>query len=83
MFRKACRQQCDQIGRFFKVLGDKISKKVAQIISNFSGYFEKPNSYVKTAMATSWVTFGNIWATFTPASGHTGQQLCRRSKKIS
>ena len=66
-----------------KFLVTKFLKKVAQIISNFSGYFEKPNSYVKTAMATSWVTFGNIWATFTPASGHTGQQLCRRSKKIS
>ena len=37
--------------------------KVAQIIK-FLGYFEKPHSYVKTAVATSWVTFGNIWATF-------------------
>ena len=52
--------QCDQIGRFLKVLCNKISSKT----SNFFGYFEKPHSYVKTCMATSWVTFGNIWATF-------------------
>ena len=56
--------QFDQIGRFLKVLGDKFSKKVAHIFSNFLGYFEKHHSYVKTVVATSWVTFVNIWATF-------------------
>ena len=44
--------QCDQIGRFLKVLGNKIS-------NNFLGYFEKTHSYVKTALATFWATFGN------------------------
>ena len=39
--------QCDQIGLFLKVLTN-----VALIISNFLG---------STAVATSWVTFGNIW----------------------
>ena len=28
------------------------------MIGNFSGYFEKPDSYVKTALATFW---GNFW----------------------
>ena len=56
--------ECDQIGRFLKVLDNKILTKVAQIISNFLGCFEKPHSYVKTAVGTSWVTFGDIWATF-------------------
>ena len=39
-------KQCDQIGRFFKFLGDKISKKVAQMIGNFLG------KYVKNAVVT-------------------------------
>ena len=30
-------------------------------MANFWGYFEKPHSYVKTAVATYAVTFGNIW----------------------
>ena len=33
------------------------------MIINFLGYFEKPHFYVKTAVATYWVTFGNSWAT--------------------
>ena len=32
--------QCDQIGQFFKVLGDTFSHKVAQIYGGFLGYFE-------------------------------------------
>ena len=35
------------------------------MIGNFLGYFEKPHSYVKTALATFWATFGEKnWATF-------------------
>ena len=49
---------------FFKFLVNKFLSKVAQIISNFLGYFEKPYSYIKTAVATSRVTFGNILAAF-------------------
>ena len=56
--------QSDQIGRFLKVLGNKISSKSSQIIGNFLGYFEYPHSYVKTAVATFWATLGNIWTTF-------------------
>ena len=33
-------QQCDQIGRFSKVLGNKLAK-VAQNIGDFLGHFEK------------------------------------------
>ena len=42
----------------------KFLTNLAQIIGNFLCYFEKPHSYVKTGVATSWVTLGNIWATF-------------------
>ena len=59
-----CRDQCDQIGRFWKLLVTKFLSKVAQIIGNFLGYFEKSHSFVKNYAATSWVTFGNFWATF-------------------
>ena len=57
-------QQCDQIGRFFKLQGDKKSTKVAQVIGNFLGYFEKSHSCVSTAASSFWVTFGKIWALF-------------------
>ena len=42
------------------------------MMANFLGYFEKPHSYDKTALATFWATFGTSWATFTPTSGHIG-----------
>ena len=57
-------EQCDQIGRFFKDLGDKFITKVAQMIVDFLGNFKNPHSCVKTAAATFWATFGNVWATF-------------------
>ena len=60
--------QYDQIGGFLKFLGNKISNKSSP---NFLGYFEKPHFYVKTAVATFGATFGIIWATFFPTSGHT------------
>ena len=50
--------QCGQIGRFLKVLGDRISSKKAQMIGNFLGYFEIPHSYVIATLATFWATFG-------------------------
>ena len=54
-----------RLGDFFKVLGTKISSKEAQTIGNFLGYFEKPHSDVKTALASYWATFGEKnWATF-------------------
>ena len=52
-----------RLGDFQKFLMTKFLTKVSHIISNFLGHLEKPNSYVKTAVANSWVTFGKIWAT--------------------
>ena len=34
------------------------------MIGNFLGYFEKPHSYVKTALNTFLATRGKNWATF-------------------
>ena len=34
-------EQCDQIGRFLKVLGDNVLAKVAQIFGDFLCYFER------------------------------------------
>ena len=60
-----------RLGDFWKLVATKSLTKVAQIIGNFLGYFEKTHSYVKTAVATFWATFGIIWATFFPTSVHT------------
>ena len=38
------------------------------MIGQFLCNFEKPHSYVKVAVATSWETF---WLLFTPTFGHT------------
>ena len=62
-----------RLGDFIKFFATYFLTKVAQIISNFSGYIEKLHSYVTIAKATSWVTFGNIWGTFYSNTGHTGQ----------
>ena len=43
------------------------------MIGNFLGNVEKPDSYIKTAVATFWATFGLL---FTP-SGHTACGLPR------
>ena len=42
------RAQCNQIGRFLKVLGEKFSHKVAQMRGDFLGYFEKHHSSSKS-----------------------------------
>ena len=42
------------------------------MIGNFLGYFEKPHSNVKTALATFRASLGKIGLLFTPTSGHTG-----------
>ena len=52
-------------------LATKFLAKEAQMIGNFLGYFEKPHSYVKTALATFCATFGKIGLLFTHTSGHT------------
>ena len=52
--------------------------------SSILGYFYKPCSHVKTAVATFSTTVVNIWATFTPTSGHTDREplLSRQVKTI-
>ena len=39
------------------------------MISNLFGYFKKPPSYLKTALATFWATIGKNWLIFTTTSG--------------
>ena len=58
-------EQCDQIGRFFKDFGNKIScKRSPKCCCLFGLFLKKTYSYVNTALATFWATFGKIWATF-------------------
>ena len=56
--------QCDQIGRFLKVLASKFDYKSSLNIDDFFGLFWKGVLYEKTAVAYTWTAFGNIWATF-------------------
>ena len=51
--------QCDQIGRFFKVLGYKFITKVAKIVGNFLVQFVNITFEVNIDMAIwgNWVTF--------------------------
>ena len=66
--------QCDQIGQFFKVLGNKIASKRGQMIGNFLGYFEKPHSYAKTALGTFGQLLEKIGLLLIPTSGHTASK---------
>ena len=65
IFLQKALSQCDQIGRFQKFLWHEICNKSSpKLWATFWSYFEKPHSYVKTAVAANGATFGNIWATF-------------------
>ena len=55
--------QCDQIGRFLEVLGNKISSEKTKWMATFWGFW-KASLLWKTALATFWATFGKNWATF-------------------
>ena len=63
--------QCDQIGRLWKVLGNKKPSKEAQMIGNFLGSFEKPHSHVKLHRLLFGQLFENIGLHFNSTSGHT------------
>ena len=80
------KKQSDQIGRFLKFLVTKFLTKVAQIISNFLGFFEQPHSYVKTDVATSWVFSETFGLLVTSTSGHTAKKISAfknsRNKKV-
>ena len=60
-----------RLGEFLKFLATKFLAKEAQMIGNILGCFEKPQCYVKTALAPFWATLGKNWQLFTPTSGHT------------
>ena len=51
--------QCDQIGRFSKVITNPISYKISPNIWYLLCYFGE-HFLVKTAVATFWSTFGNL-----------------------
>ena len=66
---------CDQIGRFFKVLGNNFLTKVAEMFGDFGLFLVAPPAFkVKTASAT----FGQLLEVFglylIPTSGHTAWQ---------
>ena len=64
--------QCDQIGRFLKVLGYKCSYKIFPIFADNLGYFEKLHFQVKTAVVfleNFWRKLGHFWVYI---SGNTG-----------
>ena len=81
-----CSTSPDQIGRFFKVLGDKNSNKSRSYDWQLLGNVEKPHSYVNAAVA---ILFGQLVQTFglsfTPPPGHhlvTTWSHCPRSTKV-
>ena len=53
-----CRQQCDQIGRFLKVLVNKFAYKSSPKILVTFGIFRNRSIYVKTALGYN---LGNFW----------------------
>ena len=55
---------CDQIGRFLKALGDKLSFKSSPNVQCVLGYFENITFSVKTAIVTFLGNFRKNWATF-------------------
>ena len=54
------------------------------MIVDFLGNFKNPHSCVKTADATFWATFGNIWATFySNIWSHWLRQKLRRFQSVN
>ena len=67
-FQFICSIQCDQIGRFFKVLGGRLSYYVRWL----QGHFENITFEVKTAVVTFLGNFIKNWATFNSLCGQAG-----------
>ena len=53
------------------MLENSWQQEYSQTLGNFGGFFEKCYFYVKTAVASFWVTFGKNGLLFIAASGHT------------
>ena len=56
--------ECDQIGQFLKLIGNNLSSKRSPNDWQLFGLFQKFHSFIKTALAIFWVTFGKNWVTF-------------------
>ena len=52
--------QCDQIGRFWKVVGKKIITKLPKCLENCFWKLRKGSFLIITALATLWATFGKL-----------------------
>ena len=73
------RDQCDQIGRFMKVLGNKFAHKSSpKILSTFELYWKR----ISKCKNCCGIYLGNFWKhlgyIFTPISGHSGPDQRRR-----
>ena len=53
--------QCDQIGRFLKVIWDYFLSKVAQTFGNILGYFWMTLRLSKKYLTSFWATLGKYW----------------------
>ena len=72
-----------RLGDFWKFLATKFLAKEAQMIGNSMGYFEKPYSYLKTALATFSATLGKTRATFySNIWSHWERQAAKNKRKI-
>ena len=64
IFRSIVEIQCDQNGRFLKILCAKVSFKISSNVRWLFRLFESITFQAKTAVASFWATFGKVWATF-------------------
>ena len=70
-------EQCEQVGRFLKVVWTTLVTKIDKIFSDTLGHFEKLHFLRRTAGDTFGQLFEKISQLFTPTSGH----IVHESKK--
>ena len=71
-----------RLGNFLKFLGTKFQAKVAEMIGNFLGNSEKPQSYPKILVLLFGQLLDTLGLFFTPTSGHTASLNTRRRKNF-
>ena len=69
-----------KLGDFLKFWVKILVSKIAQMYCYFWAILKTSFFSKKIALATFWEAFGNIWATFTLASGHTARSPTRGAK---
>ena len=69
--------QCDQIGRFYKVFGNNFPIESSPNIFNFLCYFLVRHSCRKNSLVTIWAPIGKFGLFLIPASGHTEWERSR------